>query len=44
MKQMMSKMQFKPRGLRMNVENETTTHKVRIVGFSVLMAVISGAY
>jgi len=44
MKDMMSKMQFKPRGLKMNCENESKVHKARIVGFSVLTAIISGSY
>jgi hypothetical protein len=38
------KLNFRPRELKMNVENESNTHKIRIVGFSVLMAAIAGAY
>ena len=38
------RLNFKPRELKMNVENEGNAHKARIVGFSVLMAAIAAAY
>jgi hypothetical protein len=41
---MMSRMAFKPRDLKQNVETEPMMQKVRIVGFSVLMATIAGTY
>ena len=44
MKKMMSNMAMKPRDIRMNVENESRTHKYKIIGFSLLMAAISGTY
>ena len=44
MKKMMSNMAMKPRDIRMNVENESRTHKYKIIGFSLLMAAISGSY
>jgi len=44
MKSMMPKLAMTPRDIRMNVENESKTHKMKVAGFAVLMAAISGAY
>jgi len=44
MKKMMSSLAMKPRDIKMNVENESRTHKYKIIGFSLVMAAISGAY
>ena len=44
MMSMMKKFTMKPRELKMACESEPLSHKARIVGFSVLMAGISGYY
>ena len=44
MKEMMSSLSFKPAGIKDNCENETKYHKVKIVGFSVLMAAVATSY
>ena len=41
---MMKDMRFKPKDLRELVEQETRSHKIRIVCFSVLMAATAGTY
>jgi len=44
MKKMMDKMKFKPKDIKELVEQEPRVHKVRVVGFSVLMALVAGTY
>jgi len=41
---MFKSLQFRPSGLRLNTENESNTHKYKIVGFSVIMMAVAGYY
>ena len=44
MKDMMNSLQFKPAGIKENVENESKYHKIKIIGFAFLMAGIGTTY
>ena len=44
MNQLMTRFTFKPAGLRENCANETKYHKLKIVGFSLLMASVGTTY
>ena len=44
MKDMMQSLQFKPAGIKENVQNESKWHKLKIIGFAFLMAGVGTTY